>query len=386
MNITIIGAIKETTPDEWNALAGQDNPFLRFEFLSALETHHCVGERYGWIPQHITLRNDDNKLIGAVPLYLKDNSYGEFVFDWGWADAYHRSGLEYYPKLVCSIPYTPATGPRLLIDAQQDYETIADALVSAALQHAQNLKVSSLHWLFTNDTDTKQLGKHSFMQRLGCQFHWTNNFNGKPYESFDHYLQSLTRSKRKNIQQERRRVKEADVKIAILDGHQATEQHWATFHRYYESTFMKLGGYATLSQSFFEEVGRTMPDNIMLVMAKHDNDYIASALSFCGKETLYGRHWGCEKEINSLHFEACYYQGIEYCINKGLKTFEPGAQGEHKISRGFLPTPTYSMHWIADPQFKHAINEFLDRETIGMKHYIQQLDGHSPFKIEVKNS
>jgi len=214
------------------------------------------------------------------------------------------------------------------------------------------------------------------MQRLGCQFHWTNN----NYESFEHYLQSLTRGKRKNINQERRRVKDANVQIEILDGHQANEQHWATFHRYYESTFMKLGGYATLSQSFFEEVGRTLPDNIMLVMAKHDNDYIASALSFRGKQTLYGRHWGCEKEINSLHFECCYYQGIDYCIKNGLQKFEPGAQGEHKITRGFLPTPTHSMHWIADPQFRQAINEFLTRETIGMKHYINQLQEHSPFK------
>ena len=376
MNISIIGAIKETTPDEWNALAGQHNPFLRFEFLSALETHNCVGKRYGWIPQHITLRDDNKKLIGAVPLYLKDNSYGEFVFDWGWADAYHRSGIEYYPKLVCSVPYTPATGPRLLIDANQDYGKIADLLISAALQHATHLNVSSLHWLFTNNKDTAQLSKHHLMQRLGCQFHWTNN----NYESFEHFLQALTRSKRKNINQERRRVRDANVEIEILDGHQASEQHWATFHRYYESTFMKLGGYATLSQPFFEEVASSLPDNIMLVMAKHEGKYIASSLSFRGKDTLYGRHWGCEKEINSLHFEACYYQGIEYCIQHGIKRFEPGAQGEHKISRGFLPTATHSMHWVADPQFRQAINEFLTRETIGMNHYIRQLKEHSPFK------
>ena len=376
MNITIIGAIKETTPDEWNALAGDDNPFLRHEFLSALESHNCVGERYGWIPQHITLRDENQKLIGAVPLYIKDNSYGEFVFDWAWADAYHRSGFQYYPKLVSSIPYTPATGPRLLIDQQQDYTRIADTLISAALQHAENLKVSSLHWLFTDRGSTQQLGKHPFMQRLGCQFHWTNN----NYENFEDFLQSLTRGKRKNINQERRRVRDAEVETEILDGHTAREEHWATFHRYYESTFMKLGGYATLSQSFFEEVGQTMPRNIMLVLAKHQGKYIASALSFRGKDTLYGRHWGCEKEINSLHFELCYYQGINYCIENRLQKFEPGAQGEHKISRGFLPTPTYSMHWIADPLFKKAINEFLDHETKGMKHYIAELENHSPFK------
>ena len=377
MNISIIDAINNIQLDEWNALAGDDNPFVRYEFLAALETHHCVGERYGWIPQHITLRDSHNKLIGAVPLYLKDNSYGEFVFDWGWADAYHRSGINYYPKLVVATPYTPATGPRLLIDNSQDYNTIADTLINASLQHADKLGVSSLHWLFTNKLDTQQLVNHGFMQRTGCQFHWTNQH----YENFEQYLQTLTRNKRKNIlgmmPHPERLI---DVQLEVLDGHQASEQHWHTFHRYYESTFMKLGGYATLSLGFFEELGQTMADNIMLVMASHDKQYVAAALSFRGTDTLYGRHWGCERDINSLHFEACYYQGIEYCIEHGLSYFEPGAQGEHKIARGFLPTPTYSIHWIADPMFKEAIQEFLQRETKGMRHYIEQLQTHSPFK------
>jgi len=376
MNISIIDAIKQVTRDEWNVLAGKDSPFVRYEFLAALETHHCVGERYGWIPQHITLRDKNDKLIGAVPLYLKDNSYGEFVFDWGWADAYHRNGIPYYPKLVVATPYTPATGPRLLIDSNQDFKTISDTLINASLQHARQLEVSSLHWLFTNKSDNQQLLEHDFMRRIGCQFHWTN----QDYQSFEQYLQTLSRNKRKNILRERRHVTEAGVQLEVLDGHQATEQHWQTFHRYYESTFMKLGGYATLSRGFFEEVGKTMPDNIMLVMASHENQYVAAALSFRGSNTLYGRHWGCERDINSLHFEACYYQGIEYCIKHGLKYFEPGAQGEHKIARGFLPTTTYSAHWIADPMFKDAIQEFLQRETKGIQHYIQQLQTHSPFK------
>lgn len=376
MNITIIGAINEVTADEWNALAGEENPFIRYEFLAALETHHCVGERFGWIPQHITVRDADNKLIGAVPLYLKDNSYGEFVFDWGWADAYHRHGLEYYPKLVVATPYTPATGPRLLIDREQDYYTVANLLIEASVQHATNLKVSSLHWLFTNNRDTRQLTEQGFMQRLGCQFHWRN----ADYESFDHYLQALSRGKRKNINQERRQVRDAGVHLEILSGHDTTERHWQIFHRYYESTFMKLGGYATLSAEFFQEVAQTMPDNVMLVMASQNGKSIASALSFRGSDTLYGRHWGCEKEVKALHFEACYYQGIEYCINNGLQRFEPGAQGEHKIARGFLPTPTYSTHWIANPVFKEAISEFLNHETRGMEHYIEQLREHSPFK------
>jgi predicted N-acyltransferase len=376
MNITIVGAIKEIGAAEWNALAGNENPFLRYEFLAALETHHCVGERFGWIPQHITLRDDNHKLIGATPFYLKDNSYGEFVFDWSWAEAYHRSGVDYYPKLVVSIPYTPATGPRLLIEQSQDYDIIANALINASLQHAKNLNVSSLHWLFTNAQDTGQLKQHDLLQRLGCQFHWTN----QNYESFEHYIQTLTRGKRKNINRERRHVRDANVQLEILNGHEASEEQWHIFHRYYESTFMKLGGYATLSQGFFQEVATAMPDNIVLVMARYDNHYIASALSFRGSNTLYGRHWGCEKEINSLHFEACYYQGIDYCIRHGLQHFEPGAQGEHKIARGFLPTATYSCHWIAEPVFRHAIADFLQRETLGMRHYIEQLTQHSPFK------
>jgi len=382
MNITIVGAIKEIGADEWNNLAGKENPFLRYEFLSALETHHCVGERYGWIPQHITLRDDKQKLIGAAPLYLKDNSYGEFVFDWSWADAYHRSGLEYYPKLVVAMPYTPATGPRLLVDKDHNYSKVAGTLIESGIQHAKNLKVSSLHWLFTNEQDTQQLIQHGLMQRLGCQFHWNNN----NYESFEQYLQTLSRGKRKNINRERRHVRDANVQLEILDGNEATEKHWLTFHRYYESTFMKLGGYATLSAGFFQEVATTMPESIVLVMAKHDNQYIAAALSFRGTHTLYGRHWGCEKEINSLHFEACYYQGIDYCIRHGLQRFEPGAQGEHKIARGFLPTPTYSCHWIAEPVFQHAIADFLQRETQGMQHYIEQLTQHSPFKTGLEET
>jgi len=376
MNISIVEAIKQIQRDEWNALAGVENPFVRYEFLAALEANHCVGERYGWIPQHITLRDNTGKLIGAVPLYIKDNSYGEFVFDWGWADAYHRSGINYYPKLVVATPYTPATGPRLLVDPGHDYAAVADTLIKTSLQHAQKLQVSSLHWLFTNSRDTHQLKQHDFMIRLGCQFHWTN----QGYQNFDQYLQTLSRNKRRNIIRERRHVTDADVKLEVLDGHQATEQHWQIFHRYYESTFMKLGGYATLSQQFFQEVSQTMADSIMLVMAKMDKQYIAAALSFRGSDTLYGRHWGCEKDINSLHFEACYYQGIEYCITRGIQRFEPGAQGEHKIARGFLPTPTYSAHWIAHPQFREAIREFLNRETKGMQHYINELAEHSPFK------
>ena len=374
--VTVIGAIREVTADEWNALAGDTNPFIRYEFLSALEKHHCVGDRFGWIPQHIILRDDDGKLIGAVPLYLKDNSYGEFVFDWAWADAYHRSGIHYYPKLVVATPYTPATGPRLLVADQQNNHEISRILAQGLLAHASQLKVSSLHCLFTDPQDTEVLHNTGMMKRMGCQFHWHNQH----YENFDEFLASLNSAKRKMIKRERRRVHEASVSLEILDGHTASETDWLTFHRYYESTFMKLGGYATLSLEFFLEIAHSMPDSIVLVMAKHENKPVASAFSIRGKETLYGRHWGCEQAFDSLHFEACYYQGIEYCINNGLNHFEPGAQGEHKISRGFEPTPTWSAHWIAHPQFKQAIGDFLRQENRGMLHYIEQLREHVPYK------
>jgi len=381
MSVTIIGGISEICAQEWNLLIDDTNPFIRHEFLAALEKHNCVGQHFGWIPQHITLRNEQNKLIGAVPLYLKDNSYGEFVFDWAWAEAYHRGGLEYYPKLVAAVPYTPATGPRLLLhpEARADNQAI-DTLISAALTHARHLKVSSLHWLFPHKTDTATLQARGFMPRLGCQFHWNN----PGYANFDEFLATLTAAKRKKIRRERRHVAEAGVRLETLSGGEISDSQWSTYYRYYVSTFEKLGGHATLSEDFFRELGQSMPDNVVMVMAMHNNKAIAAAFSLRGQHTLYGRHWGCERgcerEYNSLHFEACYYQGIDYCIKHKLQRFEPGAQGEHKISRGFLPQATYSTHWIANDTFQEAIANFLSYETKEMQQYINDLQTHSPYK------
>ena len=384
MSVTIIGAISEICAQEWNMLVDDTNPFIRYEFLAALENHQCVGQHFGWVPQHITLRNEQNKLIGAVPLYLKDNSYGEFVFDWAWAEAYQRGGLNYYPKLVASIPYTPVTGPRLLIHPDATDGQVAETLISAALTHAKHLKVSSLHWLFTHKTDTNILQKLGFMTRLGCQFHWNNlNANNQNYANFDEFLGSFTAAKRKKVKRERRHVSEAGIRFEILSGHEISDSQWTTYYRYYASTFAKLGGHATLSEGFFRELGDRMPDNVVLIMAMHNTKAIAAAFSLRGKDTLYGRHWGCEQDYNSLHFEACYYQGLEYCIRHKLQRFEPGAQGEHKISRGFLPQATYSAHWIASETFQPAIANFLRYETEEMQRYINELQVHSPYKNKV---
>ena len=376
LKIITIDSLHDISASEWNHLAGEQFPFIQFEFLIALENNGAIGKEFGWIT-HFFLAYDDDKLVGALPVYIKFNSYGEFIFDWVWADAYQQNGLRYYPKLVTSIPYTPATGPRLLINNDDQYTEIADALINAVIEFAENNQMSSYHCLFTNKRDTEYFKQHSnFMLRLGCQFHWSNNH----YTSFAHYLEKLTSKKRKQIKRERRIVKEQGITFEILNGNNATDEHWDVYHRFYESTFERKSGMATLSKNFFKEIAQTMPDNIVLVLAKYQNDYVASAFNLKGTDTLYGRHWGCFEEFDNLHFEACYYQGLEYCINNGLKYFEPGAQGEHKIARGFMPTKTWSAHWIAHPQFSESIHHFLNHETEGMLHYISELNEHSPFK------
>lgn len=378
MSITIktIDSLHAVSSDEWNALTDNKYPFISYEFLIALENNNAVGKDFGWIT-HFFLAYDENKLVGALPLYIKFNSYGEFVFDWAWADAYQQNGLRYYPKLVSSIPYTPATGPRLLINNADNYNEIADELINSVLKFAEQSQVSSFHCLFTNNKDTNYFNNNTnFMMRLGCQFHWANN----NYRDFTDYLDKLTSKKRKQIKRERRIVQEQGISFEIYNGLSATDYHWEIYHRFYESTFERKSGMPTLSLGFFKEIAQTMPENIVLVLAKHQEKYVASAFNLKGADTLYGRHWGCSDSYDNLHFEACYYQGLEYCIDNGLKHFEPGAQGEHKIARGFMPTKTWSAHWIAHPQFAQSISHFLNHETDGMLTYIEQLNQHSPFK------
>ncbi|MDH5444276.1 MAG: GNAT family N-acetyltransferase [Gammaproteobacteria bacterium] len=362
--------------EDWNRVVGSQYPFSQYEFLKALEDHEGVGEKYGWWPRFVTAWEGE-RLVGAVPLYLKDNSYGEFVFDMSWADAYKRAGIRYYPKYVASIPYTPATGPRIHVEANHpNANEIRSGLITASQQLAEESGVSSLHWLFTDEKDTVSLKEQGYMLRLGCQFHWTN----ENYSSFDDYLQTFSATKRKKVKRERRRVVEQDIEMEVLHGHEMSDEQWQVYHNFYLDTFDRKWGMATLSLGFFKQLGRTMGENVVVVFARYKGQYVASAFNIKGENTLYGRHWGCNADFHSLHFEACYYQGLDYCIQHGLKTFEPGAQGEHKISRGFLPTRTWSAHWIAHPEFRQAIEAFCQQEQREMELYIEELNNHSPFK------
>jgi len=370
----IVQRLQSIDSQSWDRLSDGRNPFVRHAFLSALENNHCL-EEYGWYPQHI-LAYERDELVAAMPLYIKDNSYGELVFDWGWADAYHRAGLSYYPKLVCAIPYTPASGPRLLVAADADYTHYAWALVEHSRELAEANDMSSLHWLFTDARDTRLFRDAGYALRLGCQFHWHN----QGYESFEHYLENFTAQKRKQIKRERRRVRDQGIELEIRHGDEMSDALWQVYHDFYCSTFDRKSGMATLSLEFFQDIGRNMPRNVVVVFARRGEDYIASAFNLRGEDTLYGRHWGCRAEYHSLHFEACYYQGLDYCIEHGLQSFEPGAQGEHKISRGFLPAATWSAHWIAHPQFREVVAQYTQREQVSMQHYIDSLMDHSPFK------
>ncbi len=360
---------------EWNRLVDPDQPFLRHEFLTALEKHGCVGEHWGWVPQHLILRDAKQHLVGAVPLYLKFNSYGEFVFDWAWADAYQRHGMRYYPKLVSAVPYTPASGPRLLA-ATGHAASVHAPLELAARELAEGLKVSSLHWLFTPGVQTEWLREQGYLIRQDCQFHWHN----QGYADFDAYLATFNAKKRKNLKRERRHVREAGITFRLVGGNEASADDWACFHRYYTSTFERKGGAATLTLDFFQEIGASMGEHLLLVFAMKAAKPVAAAFNVVGDKTLYGRHWGCDESYHSLHFEACYYQGLEYCIDHGLTRFEPGAQGEHKVSRGFLPTPTWSAHWLREPHFRDAIARFLALEAEGVADYMNELSDHSPFR------
>jgi predicted N-acyltransferase len=376
MRAEVIKQLADIPAADWNRVTGTANPFLRHEFLAALERHNCVGESFGWYPQHIAVYDDTGMLAGVAPLYLKDNSYGEFVFDWSWADAYHRAGKTYYPKLVSAIPYTPVTGPRLLVRPDADRAAVRDWLIETALALTPQTHSSSLHWLFTDGEDTQTLLGHHFLRRTGCHFHW----RGDGYRSFEDFLSDLSSRRRKQIRRERRYVAEAGIRLQIVHGHEASEAEWQTMHRFYRSTFERKSGLPTLSLEFFLDISHSMGQQIVLVFAWRGAQAVAGAINLRSDTALYGRHWGCLGYYHSLHFETCYYRGIEYCIENRLNLFEPGAQGEHKISRGFLPTLTWSAHWIADPRFRQAIARFLAREHDVMLDYQDEMQRYSPYR------
>jgi predicted N-acyltransferase len=314
-----------------------------------------------------------------MPLYEKHNSYGEFVFDHAWAEAYQRSKLRYYPKLVSAVPYTPAMGQRLLAKPEDEAE-IFPLLIEATITLAREMGMSSFHCLFPTPEQHHFLESTNLspplMTRHDCQFHWRN----QGYRSFDDFLDQLTQKKRKNIRQQRKRVTDSAVEIRVLDGHTATAEDWHHFTHFYNRTFAEKWGMATFNEGFFKEVAEKLPEQIVLMLADHQGQTIAGALSYRSDTTLYGRHWGCIEEIDMLHFELCYYQGIEYAIKEGLKIFEPGAQGEHKIARGFLPTLTRSSHWVADVRFQVPIRDHVAHERTAVDNYISELASTTPYK------
>lgn len=370
--IRVLESLSEVPADQWNRLAGSQ-PFLRHEFLFGLEQTGCVSATEGWLPRHITLWQGE-QLVGAMPLYLKLHSWGEFVFDWAWAEAYKRHGLDYYPKLVCSVPFTPVPGLRLLAESAADRALLA----RTALALAQESGVSSLHCLFPPETQARELASLGMMLRHGVQFHWLN----QGFADFDAYLGAMSHAKRKKIKQERRKVSDAGIVFEKLTGAAITPAHWEFFHTCYADTYREHHSPPHLNLEFFRHLGATLADNTLLIIAYRAGQPIAGALNFFDEERLYGRHWGAIEYHPALHFEACYYQAIEFCIERGLQIFEGGAQGEHKLARGFLPVETWSAHWLAQPEFSRAVEQFLSREAQGMAQYVDELNERVPFKSE----
>jgi predicted N-acyltransferase len=375
-SLEVVDALTAVPAGEWDSLAGGD-PFLSHEFLSALHESGCASTATGWTPRYILLRKN-GALEAAMPLYLKAHSYGEYVFDWAWADAYYRHGVEYYPKLLAAVPFTPVTGQRLLAASDE----ARDRLVSAALALARELRVSSFHCLFATRGETQRMVAHGMMPRTTIQFHWAN----RGYASFDEFLQTFSHDKRKKVRQERRKVAEAGIRFKCLEGDDIRERDWAFFNRCYRQTYREHGSSPYLNLEFFSRIGRTMPRHTVMIVAERDGAAIASSLNLRGPGRLCGRYWGALQHHSALHFETCYYQGIDYCISRGIATFEGGSRGEHKLARGLLPVETCSTHWLAHPEFAGAIEKFLAREASGLGGYVDELNERSPFKQEPRAS
>jgi len=379
----------------WNALLPDDNPFLRHEFLSGLEETGCLRAEYGWRAHHLGLY-ENGELIAAAPLYLKGNSHGEFVFDWSWASAYERAGLNYYPKLLGAVPYSPVAGARLLVRPGADAPTLRAMLIEAIATEVQRHGLSSAHINFVSVDDAQALENAEWLERFDWQFHWLRQHQWK---NFDDFLAALNHKKRKNIRAERSQVARAGIVCDLRHGDELDAHEWRRIHELYLNTFEERGNHPALTEEFFHHLGTTMPRQVVAVLCRHslkspaatpvyspevredrkDKDIVAMALMLRSSDTLYGRYWGSTVNVPGLHFEACYYQGIEYCLREGLTTFEPGAQGEHKIARGFLPTMTRSYHYIRDTRFRAAVRDALAREAAGLQEYRAELMTHSPY-------
>ncbi len=377
MEVIQINSMSQVDSTSWNQLAGDADPFLRHEFLLALEQSGSVCQKSGWIPAHLLVLDDDS-LIAFMPLYLKNHSWGEYVFDHQWAEAYHQQGLEYYPKWLTAIPLTPCQGTRIVIKESISSLKVTQALLSFIKQLSEQHNVSSWHCLFPTLQEAELLKSLELSIREGVQFQWFNNH----YQDFDAFLQTLNTSKRKMIKRERRRIQEQDIRLLRISGAKVSPLQWQIFYNFYSITYLKKGSQPYLNLAFFQQIAAAMGEQLLLVLAFKDDLPIAAALSFIGRETLYGRYWGCDEEYNNLHFETCYYQGLDYCIENGLQRFDSGAQGEHKIARGFEPITTYSAHWLKDKRFAKAIEDFVTEEKIMLTRYKQKASTYLPFKQE----
>ena len=379
MKVEFLNSIEEISKDQWDGIHTNRYPFLKYEFLKCLEITKCVSSDQGWQPMHAVVYKE-GKLIAAMPLYVKTDSQGEFIFDWSWADAYYRNGLEYYPKLVSSIPFTPATGPRILFSNNSKREVIVNKISESLKKLSEDQKFSSVHILLAEKEEINQFSQEDFSLRTSYSFHWFNN----NYRNFDMFLEDMTSRQRKNIKKERGKILQQDVTLSRIKGSEITVEMMEIFYQFYQVTYLKRGMRGYLNFDFFKTIIQVIPESIMLVLAENKNgNFVAGALNFYDDKKLYGRYWGCLEEYDSLHFETCYYQGIEFCIESGLESFDPGVQGEHKIKRGFCPIETYSAHWIKDIRFKEAIDDFLEKERAHILEYNQDRKVLLPFKKEV---
>jgi uncharacterized protein len=377
----IIDSIARVGADEWNALAGDDDPFLEHAFLNALELSESVGEAAGCEPR-LVLARDAGRLVGAVPLYLKTNSYGEFIFDWAWADAAQRGGIRYYPKLVAAIPFTPATGNRLLIAPGADAAAVTLRLLAGVDQAATDERASSVHFLFCTEREKQDLaGDGRYAPRLSMQFHWENR-RPDPFESFDDYLSTFKSRNRKQVRKERIAAAAHGLTFRTATGPELTDVDWAALQRFYAANVARHHGIEYLQPAFFEAVRQTLPHRLVATLAYRGATPVAGTVNFEKGRHLFGRYWGCLGEFEMLHFELCYYRLIERAIERRYTRFEAGAQGEHKLKRGLLPSFTHSAHWIRHPQLAAAIRDYVAAEESSVRQRAQMYAGHSPFRNE----
>jgi predicted N-acyltransferase len=377
LSTRIIESIDELEPSAWNELTDSTYPFIRHEFLSALEATGCASESTGWLPNHLICESATGELLGAMPLYLKSNSYGEFVFDFSWANAYQQAGLSYYPKLVSAIPFTPATGPRILVPKNHEHATaIQGRLIADCIETATDKNYSSWHVLMPDSDNIELLKNRGLLIRKDCQFHWHNN----DYLDFDDFLATFTAKKRKKVKRERRRMTEQNIHFEVRSGSELETSDWAKIMPLYRHTFLRRGREPYLGQDFFSEIAKRLPNSLVVFMGFQETELVSVAICFRSETALYGRYWGANEFIDSLHFETCYYQGIDYCIKHGLELYEPGTQGEHKISRGFVPAETWSAHWLLEPRFATAVDEYLERERDYIDEYIDSVGNHIPYR------